>query len=222
MPLMSFVFFNVSWHSLKGSLEFNSIDRLSTQLYLLHLQTALQSSTLETFNSRFQTLLSVSRQARTALPSGFILTLPFKMCWALNFNHGHGARRDYVTFSHTVYSELIFYPLFSSVRSQPAIEYTSVDLIKRLSCTNRASSSACILPWETSANTFALCQFSPGLLQTKPVSTPCFPLQSPIQFGHVFSIVCLILSTLFRYLNQENMLSAVFQIPLQLRVFLSH
>lgn len=50
-PLLHPAFFHVPWHSLKGSLEFNSIDRLSTQFDHLCLQTALQSSTLGTFYS---------------------------------------------------------------------------------------------------------------------------------------------------------------------------
>lgn len=153
----------------------------------------------------FQILLSVSRQARTALPNGLILILLFEMCRALNFNLGHSTCCDYVVFSSTIYLEFTFYPFLYSVRSQPVIEHTTVDLIKRLSKTfvslTELHPPAAFLLSETSANTFALCQLSPGLLQTQPVSTPCFPLQSHVQFGHVFAIVRFILSALFRYLD---------------------
>lgn len=69
------------------------------------------------------------------MPNGLILILLFEMCRALNFNLGHSACCDYVAFSSTIYLEFNFYPFLSSVRSQTAIEYSSVDLIKRLSKT---------------------------------------------------------------------------------------
>lgn len=133
-PLMHPVFFSVAWHSFKGSLGFNSIDGLSTWFDHLHLQTALQSSTLGTFCSTISNF-SVSRQARTALPNGLILILLFGKRRALNFNLGHGACCDYVLFSSALYLEFTFYLFLSSVRSQPAVEYTRVDLIMQLSKT---------------------------------------------------------------------------------------
>lgn len=87
------------------------------------------------FIPQFQTLLSVSRQARTALPNELILMLLCEMCRALNFNLGHSTCCDYVVFSSSIYLEFTFYPFLSSVRSQSAIESNSVDLIKRFSKT---------------------------------------------------------------------------------------
>lgn len=85
---------------------------------------------------QFQALLSVSRQVRTALPNRLILILLFEMCRALNLNFGLSACCDQVTFSSTVCLEFTFNPFLCSVRRQPAIEYASVDSIKRLSKTS--------------------------------------------------------------------------------------
>lgn len=83
----------------------------------------------------FQTLLCVSREARTALPNGLIFISLFEMCRSLNSNLGHNTCCDYVVFSSTIFLEFTLYPFLSSVRSQPAIGYTNADLIKRLSKT---------------------------------------------------------------------------------------
>lgn len=85
-PLLHPLFFHVPRHSLKGSLEFNSIDSLSTQFDHLCCRLLFNQAHLGLSIPQFQALLSVSGQARTALLNGLILILLFEMCRALNFN----------------------------------------------------------------------------------------------------------------------------------------
>lgn len=153
---------------------------------------------------RFQTLLSVSRQARTALPNGLILILLFEMCRALNFNFGHSARCDYVAFSSTVYLEFTFFPFLCSVRRQPATEYTSVDSIKRLSKTfvslTELHPPAAFSYWRLVPTPLHGVSSLQGYWKHSQSLHHASP-SSHTLLGHVFPIVCFILSVPIRYLD---------------------
>lgn len=153
---------------------------------------------------RFQTLLSVSRQARTALPNGLILILLFEMCRALNFNFEHSARCDYVAFSSTVYLEFTFFPFLCSVRRQPATEYTSVDSIKRLSKTfvsvTELHPPAAFSYWRLVPTPLHGVSSLQGYWKHSQSLHHASP-SSHTLLGHVFPIVCFILSVPIRYLD---------------------
>lgn len=201
-PLLHPLFFHVPWHSLKGSLEFNSIDRLSTQFDHLCCRLLFNQAHLGLSIPQFQTLLLAGRPEQLCqMDSFWSCYLKCAELWILT---GRRACCDYVAFSSTIYLEFTFYPLLCSVRRQPATEYTSVDSIKRLSKTfvslTELHPPAAFSYWRLVPTPLLGVSSLQGYWEHSRSLHHASP-RSHTLFGHVFPIVCFILSVLIRYLD---------------------